>query len=104
MCGSRKFEKDGIEYWCGKPWFGLWGINETDVRFDPYPKREREIEMTDEPFARLCVRDLGGAESSLYDKAIISPEGEEAAKGEELALEQPDWVEGGGLREDMVEA
>lgn len=75
---------------CCKPVYGTWGVRDTDVKFDPMPKRERKMREGGS-FARLHVRDLGGITSSVYLKGQTSPEGQKLRENKEMLLDQPDW-------------
>jgi hypothetical protein len=78
--------------------YGTWGERMIDIRFDPYPKRERIVGSGD--FSRLFVRDVGGAESMPY-KGQKSPEVLSQVSELEMLEEQPDVVE--GILEEVVE-
>lgn len=79
---------------CGLPRYGTWSKTNTDIRFDPWPKRERRFVKGDLENVRLHVRDLEGATSTPYSKGMISPHGKASAEAKEIALEQPDWHDG----------
>lgn len=70
--------------------YGTWGLRTIDIRFDPYPKRERVIGKGE--CSRLHVRDVGGAESCPY-LGQKSPEVLNLLPEIEMLDEQPD-VEG----------
>lgn len=73
----------------GKPAYGTWAPRKIKIGFDPYPKRERLV--SDGPYSRLSIRDLGGITSAPYSKGETTPEGIQARLSTEFALEQPDW-------------
>ena len=79
----------------GKPVYGLWGERDVQIRFDPYPKREREGISKKGTSARLMLRDLGGQTSEPYDVGghVTSPEGIAMRIAKDVQLEQPDWSE-----------
>lgn len=94
-CGrlGTKFETQMIQTEGGRNAYGTWDERSVRIAFDPYPKREREGVSRRGPFAYLCVRDLGGAESAAYDVggATTTPEGQAARRAKDFDLEQPDW-------------
>lgn len=82
---------------CAQPLLGTWGLHEPKVGFDPMPKRERRLEAGGR-FARMHVRDVGGAESAPY-RGKTTPEGEASRQGRELLEEQPDVEDAPGADE-----
>lgn len=89
---QRSITKDGETR--DRSAYGLWGVRTSEIRFDPRPKREAVMHShsaTAEPFARMCVRDMGGAESAPYRPGLVSPEAESAQGMKDFLLEQPDW-------------
>lgn len=84
----------------GRAAYGLWGLRDVKIGFDPYPKRERHGIARRGTSARLHVRDLGGGASAPYDvgAGTTTPEGEAMRLAKEIQLEQPDWEE--VLRDD----
>ena len=87
------FRTSMIENDEGKPAYGLWGLREVRIGFDPHPKREREGISREGTYARLCVRDLGGETSAPYEvgSGKTTPEGVLARNAREIAMEQPDY-------------
>jgi hypothetical protein len=71
--------------------YGTWSVRNSDVRFDPRPKRESVTKGGTS--GRLQIRDLGGLASAPYLPGTTSPEGEFARLSTDFALEQPDWEE-----------
>ena len=87
------FRTSMIENDAGRPAYGLWGLREVRIGFDPHPKREREGISRKGTYARLCVRDLGGETSAPYKVGTgkTTPEGVLARNAREIAMEQPDY-------------
>ena len=75
--------------------YGRWGERDIQIRFDPYPKRERTGISRRGESARLRIRDLGGGMSKAYDVGshTTTPEGMLERVAKELQLDQPDWSE-----------
>jgi hypothetical protein len=74
------------------PSYGRWFDLEAKIRFDPRPKRERDLDPTGRN-SRLYVRDMGGLASKVYLAGMTTPEGEASRMAQELAEEQPDVIE-----------
>lgn len=75
---------------CAKPVYGQWAERVTEVAFDPWPKREKELEAGGES-VRMRVRDVGGAESAPYRPGKTTPEGEESRRAKEFQEWEPEW-------------
>jgi hypothetical protein len=73
----------------GRSVYGSWSERDVEIRFDPWPKRERELGKGG-TFSRLSLRDLGGVSSMPYS-GRATPEGEASRLEREIALERPDW-------------
>ncbi len=99
-CGKigDAFKTSLLERENGSAAYGTWDVRDVNIAFDPHPKRERKIRKGGSS-ARLHLRDLGGEVSNAYRIGAITPEGEQARMGQEIALEQPDW-EGGAMLAD----
>jgi len=67
--------------------YGTWGVRAIDIRFDPFPKREREVGKGE--CSRLFVRDADGKMSSPY-KGDKTPEALALIPEAEMLEEQPD--------------
>ena len=67
--------------------YGTWGERVIDIRFDPYPKRERLVGQGE--WSRLFVRDVEGKMSLPY-KGDKSPEALALLPEAEMLAEQPD--------------
>lgn len=72
-----------------RPYYGTWEKAKQQITFTPLPKRERVLED-----GRLLVRDVGGAESAPYSKALGF---DEIIRGEEAELDRAelDFPDGG---------
>jgi len=92
-CPSCGQMGDGVHFTSvqhdGQEVYGRWFDLQTDVKFDPNPKRERKMRSGGR-FAHMHVRDMGGQVSAPYGKTPLSPEAEESKLTKELAYEQPD--------------
>lgn len=103
-CGrvGDKFQTQYMKRDDGRDAIGTWGERPILVGFDPHPKRERALRQGGE-HVRMHLRDLGGAESTPYEKGLLSPEARGAQIGKEISEEQPDWFDGMDLdREEAV--
>jgi len=87
---------------CAKPAYGQWAERVTEVAFDPWPKRERRLARGGS-FARMVVRDAGGAESAMYRPGKTTPEGEESRKAREFQEWQPEWPDAAIEAEEVPE-
>jgi hypothetical protein len=67
--------------------YGTWGERVIDIRFDPYPKRERVVGQGE--WSRLFVRDVEGRSSAPYH-GQKTPEVLNMLPEAEMLLEQPD--------------
>jgi hypothetical protein len=83
----RLAKKDGIEA------YGRWFDLKAHIRFDPRPKRERELSRAGKN-SRMFVRDVGGEASRVYLAGMTTPEGFEQRVQQELAEAQPDVLDG----------
>ena len=79
-------ERDGV------PVYGRWFDLKAKIRFDPRPKRERDLDPSGE-YSRMRIRNLDGQASHIYKHGQMSPEASESAESKEMALEQPDHLE-----------
>lgn len=82
---------------CKRPWhplqtsvYGRWAARPIEIDFACYPKREH-VSARPGSFARMRLRDMGGATSAPYAPGETTPEGIEARAATEAGLEQPDW-------------
>ena len=70
--------------------YGTWGERLIDIRFDPYPKRERKVGPGE--MSRLFVRDVEGASSMAYH-GQKTPEVLHMISDVEMLAEQPDVID-----------
>ena len=67
--------------------YGTWGERLINIKFDPYPKRERLVGSGES--SRLFVRDVDGATSMAY-QGQLTPQVMDLAAEQEMVMEQPD--------------
>jgi len=70
--------------------YGTWGERMIDIRFDPYPKRERRVSKGE--MSRLYVRDVEGKSSMAYH-GQKTPEVLNMLPDTEMLSEQPDVID-----------
>jgi DNA polymerase type B, organellar and viral len=70
--------------------YGTWGERMIDIRFDPYPKRERKVAHGE--VSRLFVRDVEGASSMAYH-GQKTPQVLDMLPDTEMLAEQPDVID-----------
>ncbi len=75
----------------GKPAYGQWYKREIDIEFACHPKRE-SIERGG-TFGRMRIRDMGGKKSLPYSPGMTTPEGLAQREANDMALEEPDWLD-----------
>lgn len=89
---GTSFRTHALETPEGKEAYGTWNVRTVEVKFDPYPKRERILRKGGAS-VRLRMRDLQGAKSAPYKTGIKAAEAEALEAAKDFALDQPDWQE-----------
>jgi hypothetical protein len=95
VCPNKRKLPNGSR--CGRPWhapltsvYGRWAARPIEIDFACYPKREH-VSARVGSFARMRLRDMGGAVSAPYAPGVTTPEGIDARAVTEREMEQPDW-------------